>query len=299
MSQMTFQYDPDINDSLGDEYQGISKVDPKLYDDPLLIKNRLDARGFAKPVQDEILALIAGRVSSAPYRQLWSCGHDVALGTPMYVSGSDCVDPANALNATHAKVIGFVRHKPSPNTCYLDHFWIGGSGIDMLGTGSDVTGGTIAITDRGDAGITPGATAYLADDGKISDVPGTLIVPLGTFKSHSVALLFISPVPLPPLGYRSITHAAPSTLSNDTRYGLVYMTAGEYNMPTGFAVGEWVDLIADDVDFSVHLNCASNIFHAPTGIFDFMQNFSRGLTRFIYRGAGEWHLSNGDCWQVS
>ncbi len=137
--------------------------------------NRVTAQWDLKPHSDELLALIAARVSSAAYSMTWTCASGLSVGAPVYISGNGAVALANATDATHAAVVGFVRFKPTTTSCLLDHFRL-------------VTG---------DLDGTAGSPVYLTNSGVLSTTAGTIPAIIGTFRSVTEAVLFASPLPAP------------------------------------------------------------------------------------------------------
>lgn len=168
MSAVT--YTPASTDANEDAFSGQAYIDPKGY----IVFNgqRIDAKYFLKPVQDEILALLSGRVASSAYRQTWTCIAGLNVGDPVYVSANDTATLALATTEATAAVIGYVRYKPSTTTCYIDHFQYK-SGL---------------------SGLTAGSPVYLTDAGGFSATPGTVPKVVGVAITATEALVHASPI---------------------------------------------------------------------------------------------------------
>jgi|SRR5579862_8370866 len=190
MPQATFNYSPNPNNALQDGYQGVSKVDPDLYNDPTLTENRITANDFVG-LENEALALINGRTSSNGYRQPFYISGILAHGDPVYLVNTGqknqqiaTVAKANATDATHANVIGFVSSILEIGThqaCYLDHFWLAQGDFD----GSAGHGGTVGAE---------AAAIYLSNTGSLSGSPGTISFVLGQVIDDNIAQLFATPM---------------------------------------------------------------------------------------------------------
>jgi hypothetical protein len=140
-------------------------------DYPTVDPSRLDAKFMMYPVVCEILGLLQSRVANLSYMQVFNCDVSLQLGSPIYVDAANHVANANATDAAHAKVVGFVRSKPTTNTCLVSHFRYA-SGL---------------------SGLTPGAAVYLTDIGGYSATAGTFTKVLGTAISTTEALCEADP----------------------------------------------------------------------------------------------------------
>lgn len=199
---MPIPYTPDVNNALQDGYAPVPFSDDIAYATPNPI--RVDSKFFLVPVQDEIQALINGRVSSKEYHRLWNCPSDLNIGDPVRIINDSTtagfVDLADATTSARAAVIGFVRFKPTATECLLDHFFQVGGVTDGVGTGG---GGTDPFS---------GAPVYLSDAGGYSATPGTFPKTVGVFVSDDAAWLCATPLSavsaLAVLGDNSVTTSA-------------------------------------------------------------------------------------------
>lgn len=167
---MSIPYTPDLAGAAQDAFAGQAFDDPGSSAYAAADPARVDAKYFLKPVQDELLALHAGRVASASYRQTWTCASGLNAGDPVYVSANDTVTLADATTNTKAQVIGFVRYKPTTTTCYIEHFrYVSG-----------LSGGTA------------GGKVYLTDAGGFSASAGTVEKVVGQWITATEALLHAS-----------------------------------------------------------------------------------------------------------
>ena len=163
---MATTYTPAAGDADEDAHAGQAFDDPIVY--TAANNKRVDSKYFLKPVQDEVLGLIKGRVASQAYRITWTCGSGDAVGSPVRISGNDTVTTALATTAANSKVIGFIRYKPTATTCYIDHFRVA-TGLSGLTAGNDV---------------------FLTDAGSFSASAGTYRKVLGLADSTTSAVLF-------------------------------------------------------------------------------------------------------------
>lgn len=163
---MAINYEPTSDDALEDEYEGVDFDDPG--ESPLVHSpGFVSSLHFFKPVQDEILALIKGSVASKGYRQTYTCGTGDAVGEPVRISGNNTVTQALATTAANAKVVGFVRSKPTTTTCHISHY----------------------LYVSGLSGLTAGSPVYLTDAGSYSASAGTVAKVVGVASSTTEALL--------------------------------------------------------------------------------------------------------------
>lgn len=133
---MSIPYTPSASDALGPAFTGVRFDDPgdQAYIHDYSI---ITSKWFLKPVQDELLALIAGSVASSQYRQTYTCASGRAVGDPVYVSAANTVALASSTSAATAKVFGFISYKPTSTTCYVTHF-LYKSGLSGLTAGNAV-----------------------------------------------------------------------------------------------------------------------------------------------------------------
>ncbi len=167
-------FTPNIGSSQGDGYTGRTVDGPVP---PAYREDYLDAPYLPYEIQNELLGLWGASVAPSTYRQLLTCGSGDAIGSAVrLVSGVDhTVTTATADTQAHTNVIGFIRSKPSPTTCYIaNYYYI---------TGLAASTSTAA-----------GESIYLANDGSFSDTPGTFEKILGTFDSQTTGYLNASPV---------------------------------------------------------------------------------------------------------
>lgn len=106
------------------------------------------------PAFNEILGLIAGRVSSVAYLQTFNCLAGLNVGDPVYISGNNTVSKADATASPNNRVIGLVRYKPTSTTCYIEHYQYK-SGL------TGVAGNPVYLTDAGGFGSAPGTTTRI------------------------------------------------------------------------------------------------------------------------------------------
>jgi hypothetical protein len=133
---------------------------------------RWDALYGAVPMLNEILGLIAGRVSSMAYGQTFACLAGLNVGDPVRISADNTVVLALATNAGNAKVFAFCRYKPTAITCYVDHYrYISGL-----------------------AGGTAGNPVYLTDVGGYGAIAGSVTKIVGTWISTTEALVKADPL---------------------------------------------------------------------------------------------------------
>ena len=148
---------------------------PTTITDPVTYSAHENARATAKyvgkPIIEEIMALIAGRVADADYRKTWTCVEGLNVGDPVYISATDTVTLADATNGVKSQAIGFVRYKPTTETCYISHF--------RLATGL--------------SGLTAGNDVYLTDAGGFSATPGTVSKWIGRATDTDEAILVAIP----------------------------------------------------------------------------------------------------------
>ena len=164
---------PAGSDSLQDAFPGQTVYDPT-------VPKPSGSQGvygdtFFKPVQDEILALVQGRIASRLRGQSFTCAAGDAVGDPVYLSAASTVGKGDATTAAKSRIIGFIRHKgplgaasvPAATTCYVENFLFK----------SGLTGGTSA------------QPVYLTDAGGFGASAGTVKKIMGMFVSATTALL--------------------------------------------------------------------------------------------------------------
>ena len=145
---MAETYTPALADALSDAFAGQAFDDPLAY--TTKVNKRVDVKYFGKPVQDELLALIAACVARPSLRTAYTCLAGLTVGSPVYVSAADTVTLADATTQAKSRVIGFCRYKPTTTTCYLEQFQRV-TGLTGLTAGSPVylsDAGAVAATDR-------------------------------------------------------------------------------------------------------------------------------------------------------
>lgn len=173
---MSISYTPSASDALGPAFTGVRYDDPgdQAYIHDYSI---VTSKWFLKPVQDELLALIAGSVASSQYRRTYTCASGRAVGDPVYVSAANTVALASSTSLTTSRVVGFISYKPTTTTCYITHFYYK-SGLSGLTAGnrvyldaSGVANSTVSIALVGVAISTTEALLYAdALSGTISKV---------------------------------------------------------------------------------------------------------------------------------
>lgn len=132
---------------------------------------RVTAKYFGQPVLEELLALINSRVSSKAYNKVWTCIAGLNVGDPVYISAADTVALALATTEATAKVVGFVRYKPTTTTCLIEHF--------QFKTGL--------------AGLTAGADVFLSNAGGFAATAGTFERRLGVALDTDEAIVSAEP----------------------------------------------------------------------------------------------------------
>jgi len=133
-----------------------------------------DAAYFGIEVQNNLMALIKGAVSSPFYGRSWTCLSGLATGDPVRISDSGTIALAEASGSGTSDVFGFVRDKGTGSvTGWVCHYW-------------QITGGSVS-------GGTTGAPIYLTDTGKYSGTAGTFSKILGVFDSATGGLLHATP----------------------------------------------------------------------------------------------------------
>ena len=159
---------PDASHALEDAQVDLSRncVDPDDFSVEGYNTLRWDVLYGRYPAFNEILGLIAGRVSSVSYLQAFNCLAGLNVGDSSYISGNNTVSKADATNDIKKRVCGWIRYKPTPTTCYIEHYQYK-SGL---------------------AG-TAGNPVYLQDDGSLGPTPGTKSKVLGTYISTSEAMV--------------------------------------------------------------------------------------------------------------
>ncbi len=129
------------------------------------------AKYFGAPTWNELLGLLAGRVASKAYQKTWTCLAALAVGDAVYISANNTLTKADATTDAKARVIGFVRYKPTTTTCFLDHF----------------------VQKTGLSGGTADGIVYLTDAGGFGAAAGTKLKPLGVWLNTTDALCWASP----------------------------------------------------------------------------------------------------------
>lgn len=105
-----------------------------------------------------------------PFMQVYACAVGVAVGDPVYASGSVTVAKALATTAPSARVIGFVAYKPTTTTCVVRSAYLAAGAFSGFGV-----------------------PVYLTDAGGIDDAAGTVIKVLGTAISTTAAIVWADP----------------------------------------------------------------------------------------------------------
>lgn len=116
---MSIPYTPALADALEDAAVRVRFDDPG---DAAYVHDYdiVTARWFLKPVQDELMALLAGAVARKQYQRTYTCLTTVAVGDPL------CITTDNQLRTAVSSddvVVGFCAYKPTTTTTYLSHFY--------------------------------------------------------------------------------------------------------------------------------------------------------------------------------
>lgn len=116
---MSLPYTPALADALEDAAVRVRFDDPG---DAVYVHDYdiVTARWFFKPVQDELMALLAGAVARKQYQRTYTCLSTVAVGDPLCISGNDQLRTAVSSDDV---VLGFCAYKPTTTTAYLSHFY--------------------------------------------------------------------------------------------------------------------------------------------------------------------------------
>jgi len=151
-------------------------VNPATLTDPVAYSTeesaRVTAKFFGQPMMEELLALIDSRVSSKTYNRTYTCIAGDAVGDPVYLSADDTVAKALATTQAKARVVGFIRSKPTTTSCLLEHFrYVAGL-----------------------AGLVAGQDLFLSDAGAAAGTPGTIRVVIGVALTASTGIIYASPV---------------------------------------------------------------------------------------------------------
>ena len=168
----TITYTPSAASATGDVFAAAAPVQADnqnwLAHDP----GRWDAKYGSYPALSEICGLIAGKIALPSLQRIFNCLPGLAVGQPVSISADNTVALALGDTAPHAAVIGFVAYKPTAVTCLLV-FMEYVSGL---------------------SGLTAGGPVYLADDGSISAVAGSVTRIMGTAISTTEAILYANPL---------------------------------------------------------------------------------------------------------
>lgn len=169
---MSIAYVPASADALADAFSSVTFNDPGASAYSAANSNRIDAKYFLKPVQDEILANIKALVARQQYQQTFACATTVSVGDPLYISAANTVALALASSKTTCRVIGTCAYKPSTTTCVISHYYYK-SGL---------------------AGLTPNAPVYLSNSGSIASSKGDVAFIIGTAISSTEAVISVDPL---------------------------------------------------------------------------------------------------------
>jgi hypothetical protein len=114
MSVAVITYTPSAADAQRLAYTGVAKDDPADYTDPTIIKNRLDVKNFAKPVQDEILALWQQSIAGADgLKVVNKTGFTIVKGSLVCISGYSAPDSLPSIAKSDISSTTSINNNPA------------------------------------------------------------------------------------------------------------------------------------------------------------------------------------------